>query len=72
LLSRPVADVDLMSALLATVPGSIDSIALIAVNAGADMTFVMTLQTMRLFAVSLFAPFVARSMIHILRRWNAG
>jgi membrane AbrB-like protein len=66
-----VADVDLMSALLATVPGSIDSIALIAVNANADMTFVMTLQTMRLFAVSLFAPFVARSMIHILRRGKA-
>lgn len=63
-----VAGVDLMSALLATVPGSIDSIALIAVNAGADMTFVMTLQTLRLFAVSLLGPFVARSMIHILLR----
>jgi membrane AbrB-like protein len=66
-----IADVDLMSALLATVPGSIDSIALIAVNANADMSFVMTLQTMRLFAVSLFAPFVTRSMVHILRRWKA-
>lgn len=65
-----VAGVDLMSALLATVPGSIDSIALIAVNAGADMTFVMTLQTLRLFAVSIFGPLVARSMVHMLRRWQ--
>ncbi|TWF58755.1 AbrB family transcriptional regulator [Neorhizobium alkalisoli] len=65
-----VAGVDLMSALLATVPGSIDSIALIAVNAGADMTFVMTLQTLRLFAVSIFGPFVARSMVHMLHRWK--
>ncbi len=65
-----IADVDLMSALLATVPGSIDSIALIAVNAGADMTFVMTLQTLRLFAVSIFGPLVARSMIHLLHRWK--
>lgn len=63
-----VAGVDLMSALLATVPGSVDSIALIAVNAGADMTFVMTLQTLRLFAVSIFGPLVARSMIHVLHR----
>lgn len=65
-----VASVDLMSALLATVPGSVDSIALIAVNAGADMTFVMTLQTLRLFAVSIFGPLVARSMIHVLHRWK--
>lgn len=67
-----VAGVDLMSALLATVPGSVDSIALIAVNAGADMTFVMTLQTLRLFTVSILGPVVARSMIHMLHRWKAG
>lgn len=66
-----VAGVDLMSALLATVPGSVDSIALIAVNAGADMTFVMTLQTLRLFAVSIFGPLVARSMVHMLHRRKA-
>ncbi len=52
-----IAGVDLMSALLATVPGSIDPIALIAVNAGADMTFVTTLQTLRLFAVSIASAF---------------
>ncbi len=66
-----VSGVNLMSALLATVPGSIDSIALIAVNAGADMTFVMTLQTLRLFAVSISGPLVARSMVHLLHRWKS-
>jgi uncharacterized protein len=65
-----ITGVDLMSALLATVPGSIDSIALIAVNAGGDMTFVMTLQTLRLFAVSVFGPLVARGMVHMLHRWK--
>ncbi|WP_244506386.1 AbrB family transcriptional regulator [Pararhizobium polonicum] len=63
-----IAQVDLMSALLATVPGSIDSIALIAVNANADLTFIMTLQTLRLFAVAVLGPVVARSMVQMLHR----
>lgn len=66
-----IADVDLMSALLATVPGSVDSIALIAVNAGADLTFIMTLQTLRLFAVAALGPHVARGMVHMLHRRKA-
>ncbi|WP_236638210.1 AbrB family transcriptional regulator [Mangrovicoccus ximenensis] len=63
-----VAGVDLMSALLATVPGSIDSIALIAVNAQADVTFVMMLQTLRLFAVAGLGPFVARGLVQLAER----
>ncbi|WP_138464246.1 AbrB family transcriptional regulator [Poseidonocella sp. HB161398] len=63
-----VAGVDLMSALLATVPGSIDSIALIAVNAHADVTFVMMLQTLRLFAVAGLGPFVARGLVQLTER----
>jgi len=58
----------LMSALLATVPGSVDSIALIAVNSHADVTFVMTLQTLRLFAVALLGPAVARSLVRLSDR----
>lgn len=57
---------DLMTAVLATVPGSIDSIALIAVATHADMSFVMTLQTTRLFAVVLFGPPVARCLLHLV------
>lgn len=59
LLLSAITGVDLLSALLATVPGSIDSIAIIAISAGADVSFVMTLQTVRLFAVALLGPFIA-------------
>lgn len=61
-----LAGTDLMTAVLATVPGSIDSIALIAVSTHADMSFVMTLQTTRLFAVVLFGPPVARLLLRMV------
>ncbi len=63
-----VAGVDLMSAMLATVPGSVDSIALIALSTGSDISFIMTLQTVRLFAVVLLGPPMARGMLALLRR----
>lgn len=63
-----VAGVDLMSAMLATVPGSIDSIALIALSTGSDISFIMTLQTVRLFAVVLLGPPLARWILHLARR----
>ncbi|MCA0921276.1 AbrB family transcriptional regulator [Pseudooceanicola nanhaiensis] len=53
-------DVPLLTALLATIPGSIESVAIIAINSHADVTFVMTLQTLRLFAVVFFGPMLAR------------
>lgn len=60
-----ISGADLITACLATVPGSIDAIALIALNTGADMSFVMTLQTVRLFAVVLAGPFIARGLIRL-------
>ncbi len=57
-----IAGVDIMSGLLATVPGSIDSIALLAISADADVSFVMTLQTVRLFAVATLGPLLAASL----------
>ncbi len=65
-----LAGTDLMTAVLATVPGSIDSIALIAVSTHADMSFVMMLQTTRLFAVVLFGPPVARILLRIASAWS--
>jgi len=65
-----LAGTDLMTAVLATVPGSIDSIALIAVSTHADMSFVMTLQTTRLFAVVLFGPQVARLLLRMASSWS--
>lgn len=63
-----IAGVDLMSGLLATVPGSIDSIAIIAIGAHADVSFVMTLQTIRLFAVALLGPTVAALLLRMMRK----
>jgi membrane AbrB-like protein len=50
--------VDMLTAILATVPGSIDSVAIIAINSGADVSFVITIQVVRLFAVLLIGPYV--------------
>ncbi len=59
---------DWMSGMLATVPGSVESIALIAIASGADVTFVMTLQTIRMFAVVLLGPLVTTGVIRLSRR----
>ncbi len=67
ILSR-IAHVDLMSGLLATVPGSIDSIAILALGAGADVSFVMTIQTVRLFAVAIGGPLFAGALARAVSR----
>jgi membrane AbrB-like protein len=59
-------DVDPLTAYLATSPGGLDSVAIIAVGSGCDVPFVLALQTMRLFAVVLTGPLIAR----LVRRIN--
>lgn len=54
-LSR-VLGLDFLTALLATTPGGIDSVVIVAVNSRADISFVLAVQTLRLFAVILTAP----------------
>ena len=66
ILSR-ISHVDIMSGLLATVPGSIDSIAILAMGAGADVSFVMTIQTVRLFAIAIGGPVLATFVTRIMR-----
>ncbi|MFH1914655.1 MAG: AbrB family transcriptional regulator [Pseudomonadota bacterium] len=53
-------DMDGLSAFLATSPGGLDSIAIIAMGSGGDLPFILALQTLRLFAVVLTGPLVAR------------
>ncbi|MGV6875779.1 AbrB family transcriptional regulator [Pseudochelatococcus sp. B33] len=65
-----IGHVDVPSGLLATVPGSIDAIALIAVNVHADMSFIMVLQVARLFVVVLFGPLVCRLVIGLFQ-WSS-
>ena len=52
--------VDPPTAYLATSPGSLDSVAVIAASANVDIAFVMTLQTARLILVTFIGPWLAR------------
>ncbi len=55
-----LAGADPLTAYLATTPGGIDSVAITAIDSGADSSLVLALQMLRLFAVLLTAPLLAR------------
>jgi membrane AbrB-like protein len=57
---------DLLSAYLATSPGGLDSVAIIAAQTNVDVSLVMTLQTMRLFVAIVFGPITAKTAIRIV------
>jgi hypothetical protein len=52
--------VDPLTAYLATSPGGLDTVAIIATGSSADIAFVMALQTVRLLLVILIGPPMAR------------
>lgn len=52
--------VDLLTAYLATSPGGLDTMAIIAAGSHADIGFVMALQSLRLFSILLLGPTMAR------------
>jgi membrane AbrB-like protein len=52
--------IDGLTAFLATSPGGLDSVAIIAVGSGADLPFVLAIQTLRLFLIILIGPPLAR------------
>ncbi len=54
--------IDHLTAFLATAPGSIDLIAIIAISNHIDISFVMALQTTRLVLVVLVGPWIARGL----------
>lgn len=63
-------DVDPLTAFLATSPGGMDSVAIIAAASGSvDLSFVMTLQMTRFLIVLLVGPALARA---VARRINRG
>jgi uncharacterized protein len=49
---------------LATTPGGMNAVLAMATDAGADTTFVLAVQVLRLFAMLLSAPLVARLLRH--------
>jgi uncharacterized protein len=57
------ADVKLLDAYLATTPGGLYAVLPIAYGSGADTTFVLAVQGLRLFAMVLAAPVVVRWLI---------
>lgn len=60
LLLIEVAGIDPLTAYLATSPGGLDSIAVIAASSDVDLPFVMALQTARLLIITLIGPALAR------------
>ena len=57
-----IASVDPLTAYLATSPGGLDSVAIIAATSGVDIPFVMAFQTARLLLVIATGPALARFM----------
>jgi len=57
------AGIDPLTAYLATSPGGVDSIAIIAVTSNADLQFVMAMQTARMLVVLLTSTAIARFLI---------
>jgi len=65
------AGVDPLTAYLATSPGGVDSVAIIASGSAVDLPFVMALQTSRFLIILLFGPLVARLLARLAARFGA-
>jgi membrane AbrB-like protein len=64
-----IVGIDPLTAYLATSPGGIDSIAIIAASSKADLSFIMALQTVRFILVMLIGPPISRyAARHLPRR----
>jgi membrane AbrB-like protein len=63
-----IADVDLLTAYLATSPGGADSVAIIAATTKVDMPFIMAMQTGRFVLVLLAGPTIARLLATVASR----
>jgi membrane AbrB-like protein len=59
---------DFLSVYLATSPGGLDTMAIIAMDTHADVGFVLAMQTLRLFGVILTGSFLARQIIRLSNR----
>lgn len=62
LVLAPLAGVSTLSAYLATTPGGLYAVLAVAVGSGADTTFVLAVQVLRLLVMLLAAPVLARRL----------
>jgi membrane AbrB-like protein len=60
LLLAEVTGVDRLTAYLATTPGGLFAVLATAADSGSDVTYVLAIQVIRVFAMLLFAPMLAR------------
>lgn len=58
-----VTDLDLLTALLATSPGGIDAATIAALDTGANVTMVVSIQMARLLLMVLVGPFIVRRLV---------
>ncbi len=63
------AGIDPLTAYLATSPGGMDSVAIIAASTKVDVPFVLALQIVRFMVVLLIGPFIARFVANRLIPW---
>lgn len=57
-----VVHTDALTAYLATSPGGLDSVAIIALGSNVNLPFVLAIQALRLFVVILTGPFIAKTI----------
>ena len=62
------AGLDPLTAYLATSPGGLDAVAIIAFSSNADLVFVMAIQAARLFIVLLTGPYLAKVATRIVKK----
>jgi membrane AbrB-like protein len=62
-----LTDVDPLTAYLAMSPGGADSVAIIAVSAKVDISFVMAMQLARFLVMLLIGPTLARAVVKLAR-----
>ncbi len=66
-----LAGVDPLTAFLATCPGGLDSVAIIAAASPVDLRFVMTMQTLRLLVALVVSPAISRYLAERLQDQRA-
>jgi membrane AbrB-like protein len=60
-----LAHLDAFTAYLATSPGGLDTVTIIALSGGADVPIVVLLQTARILIVIATAPMIARTIARL-------
>lgn len=68
LLLKNVSGEDFVTCFLGTSPGGLDSIGMTAMGSGANMSFVIALQTIRLLSIVLIGPSIVRTVSHYTRK----